>query len=440
MLDLNQYRGTNGSVHFIGCGGVGTQPLMHIFHTMGFRVSGSDLLENQGIRELRSLGLTVHIGHHPDHLPPDDGSRLLVIHTSAAASDNPELVEAKRRGAICIRRGEALGLMTSVFQRVISVSGSHGKTSITAMLAAALRELHAEPGYLVGGMVQTWDHNGEAGSGDLFVTEVDESDGTHAVMKSTIGVVPNVEDDHAWSVGGVDALMNNFRHYAENATHLIYVSSPVTDALFAEHPSRTALSPDPAASSHALDAFDPQVIARWGRYQKINALTALAVLEHLGFEHNAAARALSRFPGVERRMSLRFDSPERRVIEDYAHHPTELSASIEALRETNKGRRLVIIFQPHRYARLERYFDAFAKELSKGDRVFITPVFAAWTSGGKKNAADLEKAIGDRASCLSGSWAEMAATVEQGLQPGDLVAVIGAGDLKEILPFLCRKP
>ena len=226
-----------------------------------------------------------------------------------------------------------------------------------------------EPGFLVGGTVCNWPFNGERGSGDLFVTEVDESDGTHACTRSFIGVVPNVEDDHAWSVGGVEQLNRNFKSYAQKAEHLIYMAGPTADQLFVDHPDALRLTEEMAVAE--FQQFFPESLQHtWGGYQKWNAVLALKVLLKLGIPQSQAVEALSRFPGVERRMTLRCESNSVRVIEDYAHHPTELRAALQALREMNPNRRLFVIFQPHRYARLERYFKEFAAVLEQGaDRI-----------------------------------------------------------------------
>ncbi len=444
-LNLNSFRKGKGHVHFVGCGGAGTQPLMKLFHEKGFEVSGSDLLDNEAVRELKALGLPVAQGHRTENLPPAD-LPLLLIHSSAAGKENPELLEAQKRNALILRRGEALGLLADLFRKTVTVSGSHGKTSVSSMLAFALSELGAAPGCLIGGTVRNWPHNGEAGNGEFFVAEVDESDGTHACIRSHLGIVTNAEDDHAWTLGGVEVLMENFRNYAAQSERLLYVGSPTADRLFSTHPCATRIPPEDSCgesvslTTTTMDLLFPQSVLRsWGRFQKQNALTALTALEMLGFPRPKAAEVLSRFPGVERRMTLRFDGKAFQVIEDYAHHPTELAASMEALRSTHPGQRLVMIFQPHRYARLERYFNDFARILQQADRVFITPVFAAWTAKGKFSSEDLAKATGENASALRGSWEDMARKVRAELHPGDLVAVIGAGDLKEILPFLCRE-
>jgi len=332
-VDLNEFRGGTGRVHLIGCAGVGTLPLARILLSSGFRVSGSDLLDTESLRHLRRDGAVIASGaHKKENLPPDDGSKLCVIYTSAATPDNPELLEAERRGAVILRRGSALAALTSLYRRTVSVSGSHGKTTVSGMLAFLLEEAGSQPGFLIGGFLTgRGDRNGSAGAGqDLFVTEADESDGTHAEIRSHIGIVTNFEDDHAWSLGGVEVLERNFRTYAELAKTLVYVGSPVTDRLFADHPAKYRIDPDLKRHEAELALFEPAALANWGSYQKLNALTALTAAKLLGMEPAEAAKILSRFPGIDRRMSVRFDDGKTLLIEDYAHHPTELHASLTA--------------------------------------------------------------------------------------------------------------
>ncbi len=426
-LDLNRFRG--GNVHFVGCAGVGTFPLAQILKENGFSVSGSDLLP------LPEAGFPVFTGHDAAQLP-EESLPLLLIHSSAAGADNPEILAAKEReNALVIRRGTALAALTSLYRRVVSVSGSHGKTSVSGMLAYLFSAV-CEPGFLVGGYLTGWGKkNGSAGQGnDLFFTEVDESDGTHAEMASWLGIVTNVEDDHSWSVGGTEQLYRNFRTYAMKAERLLYVGSETADRLFADHPSARRI--DPENPGEYLADFDPEALKMWGPYQRLNAVTVLLAAEEIGLERKRAAAILSRFPGVERRMSVRV---KNLLIEDYAHHPTELRASLAALREVYPGRRLTVVFQPHRYARLERYFTEFAEVLRSADQVFITPVFAAWTASGKYDSSQLAEAVGSHAEAVSGNWESIAEKVFASYRTGDLIAVIGAGDLKDVIPYLADR-
>ncbi len=435
-MDIEDFRG--GRVHFIGCGGAGTQPLMKIFHELGFAVSGSDLEASEATRALEGLGLAVRIGHSVANLPPPDAGRVLVVHSSAAVAGNPELDEAGRRGWPRMRRGEALALLATHFEKVLAVSGSHGKTSVSAMIAHILESCGLKPGYMVGGKVHGWPFSGSAGAGRILVTEVDESDGTHALMKASCAVVTNVDDDHAWNVGGVDKLHSNFKSFAAKGERLLYVGSPLCDELFSAHPSALRLEAATASAPGFLENCPASPIASWGAYQRLNGAQAVEAAVFAGAGRAEAERALASYPGVERRMSVRYEDSRFKLVEDYAHHPVELAASLGALQETQPGRRLVVVFQPHRYARLEMYIDRFAEILRKAPLVFVAPVFAAWTASGKYDSKELARRIGPQAGAIAGTWDAMAAAVLAEVREGDLVAVIGAGDVKEMLPPLER--
>ena len=424
-FDLGEFKRQDGHVHFIGCAGAGTHPLASIFIELGFPCSGSDLLPAE------IEGMRVFQGHAAENLPKGDFP-LLLVHTSAAAPDNPELVEAERRGAAVMRRGEALAHLGTLFERSIAVAGSHGKTSVSAMTAHTLTELGLDPGFLIGGNVSGWTTSGRAGNGKLCVTEVDESDSTNALFHASTAVVTNIEDDHSWSVGGTDALFGSFVTFGKNAEHLIFVEGENTDRLLAPL----------SVSSERIPRTRPgwDFPAHWGGFQKLNAVTAFAAVRSaVDCSDDEIRAALFRFPGVERRMSLRFDNGTFRIVEDYAHHPTELKASLSALRETNPGRRMTVVFQPHRYARLKRYLPEFAALLKTVDGpVFLSPVFAAWTDKSDVDSGTLAATVGKNAHAVSGTWESMAETVAEHVRPGDLIAVIGAGDVKEIIDPLSR--
>ncbi|OQA82810.1 MAG: UDP-N-acetylmuramate--L-alanine ligase [Lentisphaerae bacterium ADurb.Bin242] len=407
MMNLNEYKNPLSSVHFIGCEGAGTRPLRKIFAELGFQTSGSDMILN---------------GHDVRNLPTADGSKLLVVYSSAIPADNPELVRAREIGAECILRGEALGFLAGLFQTVIAVSGSHGKTSVTAMIAHLLKENGLEPGYMVGGKVNTWEESGSAGAGKIFVCEADESDGTHTAIHSSVAVVTNVEDDHVWNFESPEKLKENFRTFTRQGKMLVSPDNP----LFSGHPNYVKLPLNALLEGKEFETF--------GHYSRINLNTAVETVVRSGLlESEKALKAARTYPGVARRMEHHCSTCTFSLYEDYAHHPTELAASIRSFRELYPGRKLTVVFQPHRFARLKKYFHEFAYELGKADRVFITPVFAAWTASDTLSSRDLAKAIGDKARALEGSWESMARTVRDSLEYGGLIAVIGAGDIKEII-------
>ena len=411
-------------IHFVGIGGAGMAPLAEIVLTRGARVSGSDHELNAKTAHLAELGATVHAGHAAKFLPPD---AELLVYSSAVPPENPERARAAELGVPQLRRGEFLAKLAAEYRRPVAISGSHGKTSVSAMIAHILVHTGKKPGFLIGAAVNG-SPSASAGEGDdLFVMEVDESDGTHTFVHPFLGVVPNVEDDHSWSVGGEAQLFENFRRFAFQSKHLVYCAGTHADELFADHPAAKRLErPEPGCFG-----------GRWIGFQAWNANLAIHAAMRLGIDGAAAEAALDSFPGVARRMTAHFRSDRLTVIEDYAHHPTELASSIETLRLSYPGHHLRIVFQPHRYARLHKYLPLLAAELAKADSAIVTPVFAAWCEAGPSGGGDLAAAAGPNARYLDADWPEIARTALDYTEERPLLlAVIGAGDIEHLFEFL----
>ena len=321
-----------------------------------------------------------------------------------------------------------LARLSAAYSTVVAVSGAHGKSSTTALIAHILTAADKSPTFLIGA-----DLNGvgsfSPGKGwNIFVTEVDESDGTHVFVFPTLGVVPNIEEDHAWSVGGAATLMDNFASFGRHCRHLIYCSGENPDRLFADHPS-----------AERLTDIAEEYLGFYG-FQAANAQLAVAAAVYLGVPREQAETAARSFPGIGRRMQLRHRSDRLIVIEDYAHHPSEIAAALRLLRHQYPGHHLRVLIQPHRYARLEYFFDGFRRELAQADSVLIAPVFAAWTESGSVGSSDLAAAL-PNARCLDCGWEETAeiAVVPCPEDPRPLLlAVLGAGDISEVFQHLPR--
>lgn len=411
-------------IHFVGIGGAGMAPLAEIMLARGAAVSGTDREPNEKTAHLAALGAAFHAGHGAEFLPEETE---LVVYSSAVTVENPERKRAAKLGIPQLRRGEFLARLASLYRRPVAISGSHGKTTVTAMLTHILVHTGRKPGFLIGAAVNGGD-SASAGTGDdLFVMEVDESDGTHTLVHPHLGIVPNIEDDHSWSVGGEVQLFANFRKFAFQCEHLLYYPGAHPDELFADHPAAIRLEfPEPGAFG-----------GRWFGFQARNAKLAVAAAGRLGVDAAEAEKALADFPGVARRMSVHYRSDTLTVIEDYAHHPTELASSIETLRLAYPEHHLRIVFQPHRYARLHKYLPQLAAELAKADSGLVTPVFAAWSETGPAGGADLAAAAGERVRYLDGGWKEIAhAALDYAGERPLLLAVIGAGDIEQIFHHL----
>ena len=405
-------------IHFIGIGGAGMAPLASLALNRGIQISGSDLESNEKSRQLAAAGAEIFTGHAAENVPDDAD---LIVYSSAVGADNCE----RRRGAALgirqLRRGEFLAEFAASYRRCVAVTGSHGKSSITAALVTILRRCGMEPGFMIGAAVQGLPACA-VGDGDIFVTEADESDGTHTLLKNFLAVVPNVEDDHSWSVGGTAALMANFRQVAANSDHVIYCSGTGCDELFAGYPHAQKITP-------ATGGF-----AGLTGFQAVNAAIAAAAAVKLGCDRQQAVAAAADYPQVARRMNLIRQDENTVVIEDYAHHPTEVRCAVQFLRTKYPAHHLCLVFQPHRYARLEKYFEAFVTELTAADSCFILPVFAAWSESGTVDAPMLAKRCGG--VFLPDCSMQSADRVKQDLPRPAVIAVLGAGDCNGILPLL----
>ena len=395
-------------------------PLAELLLERKVAVSGSDIEFNSKCAALQNAGAQIFTGHRKENFASDV---TVAVFTSAAAADNPELLAAREHGVPCFRRGEYLAEFARNYRRVISVSGTHGKSSISALISSILSACGKAPGFMIGAQVAGMPSCSNGKNDDLFVTEADESDGTHTALKNFIGVVPNVEDDHSWSLGGKEVLEKNFRTFAENSEILLYYASEECDRLFAGHPRAVRLEkmPEEYAGLHG--------------FQAANAFIAVQAAVLAGCDETTAMAAAAAYPQVKRRMTVHRSSEKFTLIEDYAHHPTEVARSIELLRMNYPGRKLLVVFQPHRYARLERYFDEFAQVLSAADRVAVVPVFAAWSESGKLGGAELAAAV--KGEYLDGSWENIAGNVREMIFPDScVVAVLGAGDVEKLLALI----
>lgn len=398
-------------------------PLAALCCLSGRRVSGSDCLMNSKMEHLQTLGIAIFSGHSKDAVPDDTEC---LIYSSAVPPENPERKKAFELGIPQLCRGAALAEFCCDYKRIIAVSGAHGKSSITALISHILKENNFNSGYMIGA-----DFNGaenySSGNGDIFVTEADESDGTHKLLEPWCGVIPNYDPDHAWSVGGETQLKKNFREFADRSKNLLYYGYRDVDDFCSGRDGRIDVVPEDFT------------YAGFFGYEAANALIAVKCCMMLGCPEQSAEAAAAGFPGIARRMSIRLTAENVTVIEDYAHHPTEVHNSINLLRHRYKDHHLRIVFQPHRYARLEKFFDGFVSELQKADSLYIAPVFAAWSEYGNVDSSMLAAECGGVA--VSSDWNSVADAVLADI-PDDrplLVAVLGAGDINRIFPCLEEK-
>ena len=452
-------------VHFVGIGGVGMSGIAEVLVNQRYQVTGSDLAENASVRRLKSMGVDIATRHHAENVQGAD----VVVHSSAIADDNPELVEARNMRIPVVERAQMLAeLMRS--RQGIAVAGTHGKTTTTALVAHVLGEGDLDPTFVIGGQVNAFSSHARLGTGEFLVAEADESDGSFLHLQPVIAVVTNIDQDHMEQYGHtLDTLLDTFLQFLQNlpfhgVAALCVDDEHVRDLLpqVGRHLLTFGLhdSADIRASSirqegavnhftvHLPDGSDFEAsLALPGRHNVVNALGAIAVAWELGLEADAMARGLAGFTGISRRFSpvgdlagwLNRTHPSdddfRSVVafEDYGHHPTELEATFEAARAGWPERRLVAVFQPHRYSRTRDLFDDFSRVLSTVDALVMLDVYPAGeTAIAGFDSRSLCQSIRERGRVepvLVPGPGDLVTELPPLLHEGDLVLFLGAGDI-----------
>jgi UDP-N-acetylmuramate--alanine ligase len=417
-------------LHFIAIGGAGMSGLALVAHELGTEVTGSDRAESSYTERLRAAGLDPQIGHDPANVPAE----AEVVVSTAISDDNPELAVARERGQRVIHRGELLAELCAE-KRLIAVAGTHGKTTTAAMLIWALRETGADPAWFLGGELPRIGATGAAnaawGEGEWAVAEADESDASFLRLRPQVAIVTNVEMDHHSRWGSLADLQRAFADFTRPAAAVALRPDPAL-AHLAEGKRAVAFDDD-SPGPPALDLPVP------GRHNLRNARAALAGVELAGLDVDGAAGALADFPGVRRRLELKGERDGARVYDDYAHHPTEVRAALEALRELGP-RRLIAVFQPHLYSRTKALAEGFGAALSLADEIGVLDVYPAREEpvGDLAGVSGLQvaAAAADRAGGRPVWWLRDAERAAEALGPrlaeGDLLVTIGAGDVFEL--------
>ncbi|MBF0622328.1 MAG: UDP-N-acetylmuramate--L-alanine ligase [Magnetococcales bacterium] len=448
-------------LHFVGIGGIGMSGIAEILVNLGYTVSGSDLSENANVQRLRSQGVVVHKGHKAEHVNGADA----VVCSSAIKRDNPEVEMARRLRIPVVPRAEMLAELMRL-KYGIAIAGTHGKTTTTSLTATILGDAGLDPTVINGGIVNAFASNARIGEGEFMVTEADESDGSFLKLPATIGVVTNMDPEHMDHYGDFDAVRAAFKTFVGR---LPFYGLAV---LFQDHPEVAALVPDLEDKRVVLYGFGQDVdyqaldirqegplthftlryrnryrgtvdhemalsLSLPGKHNVANALAAIAVARELGISWEVIGTALQGFTGVQRRFTLMTDSPKRTLIDDYAHHPEEIRATLEAARAAYQGRRIVAIFQPHRFSRVRNSLDAFLRCFSSSDRVFVDAIYPAGETpppgpldqGGQAFLTEgVARESGIPAFPLprSDDWMEQ---LNDQLEPGDVALFLGAGDI-----------
>jgi UDP-N-acetylmuramate--alanine ligase len=449
-----------GRVHLIGIGGAGMSGIARILLARGVEVSGSDAKDSRAVLALRALGARVEVGHAAEHLP--DGPATVVVSTAIRAT-NPELAAARERGLSVVHRAEALAALTAG-RRVAAVAGTHGKTSTTSMLTVALQHCGLDPSFAIGGDLASSGAGAHHGGGDVFVVEADESDGSFTAFAPDVAVVTNVEPDHLDHHGSEQAYRAVFTAFVDRirpgGTLVACADDPGVDPLVAHARARgltvrhygrrggaaggaELLDFTPVGSGARLRArvCGEELTIRLavpGEHMALNALGAALAAVELGAHPGCLAEGLAAFDGVRRRFEYRGRADGVAVYDDYAHHPTEVAATLRASREVaGPGHRVVVAFQPHLYSRTRAFATEFGAALGLADEVVVLDVYGARedpepgvTGALVAGAVTLPP---DRVHYVP-RWAEVPAVLAALARPGDLVLTMGAGDVTVLGP------
>ena len=450
-----------GRVHFVGIGGAGMSGIARVLLARGAQVSGSDAKSSRTTAALRALGATVHLGHAAAHVEDAD----TVVVSTAIRPDNPELVAARERGLRVLLRAEALATLMAG-RRGVAVAGTHGKTTTTSMLTVAVQHCGVDPSFAIGGDLNEAASNAHHGSGELFIVEADESDGSFLAYRPYAAIVTNVEADHLDHYGTAEAVDRAFEQFVltvdPSGFVVLCADDPGTRRLAGWARERgidvrtygTADDADLRLSdltvSGATSRYEPVLRGRRlppvtlavpGRHLALNSAGALLLGTGLGLDAPTLVQGLAGFTGVRRRMELKGQVAGVRVYDDYAHHPTELVAQLTAAREVAGRGRLVVTFQPHRYSRTLAFAQDFGAALGLADDVVVMEVYSAGEEpvpGATGATVAAAVPLPPERVVFEPSWSAVPRLLAERAEPGDLVLTLGAGDVTAIGPEVLR--
>jgi len=444
-----------GPVHFIGIGGIGMSGIAEIMLRIGYVVQGSDAKASANTERLQKLGAKIFIGHDAAHV---EGASA-VVYSTAVKGDNPEMVAGRAKRLPLVRRAEMLAELMRL-QFSVAVGGTHGKTTTTSMIAALLDAGGMDPTVVNGGIINAYGTNAKVGEGDWIVVEADESDGTFLKLKSTVAVVTNIDPEHLDHYGDFEAVKKAFKDFVENIPFYgfaaICLDHPEVQALAAKVENRRLVTygVNPQAEVRATNVtmgpegarFDVQFSPPGGAVTRLidlhlpmagdhnvaNALAAIAIARELGVSDEAIRSGLTGFGGVKRRFTTTGVAKGVRIIDDYGHHPVEISSVLKAARAVSLGK-VVAVVQPHRYTRLRDLFADFCSCFNDADVVIVADVYTAGESPiegiNRDSLVEGLRRYGHRHALALPSPADLPAMIAAQTQPGDLVVLLGAGDI-----------
>lgn len=443
-------------VHFVGIGGIGMSGIAEVLLNLGYQVSGSDLKESEITRRLASLGARCHAGHREENVAEVD----VVVVSSAVKRDNPEVVAARRHKIPVIPRAEMLAELMRL-KYAVALAGSHGKTTTTSMVATVLTAAGLDPTAVVGGKVNVLGSNAKVGKSDLMVVEADESDGSFLHLHPSIAVVTNIDPEHMDHYRTLDALKDAFTDFLNRVPfyglNVVCIDHPNVQALLPRLEKRVVTYGSSHAADYrlegiALDGFATRfrafrreedlgdfTVRMVGAHNAMNALAVIAIADELDISLDTVRASLAEFAGVQRRFTVRGEARGVTVVDDYGHHPAEVRATLAGARRAF-GRRLVVVFQPHRYSRTHDLFEDFLSAFNDADVLFLTGIYAAGEEPlegvSAERLAEGVRAFGHRDVTHVERRADLVEALLPRLKSGDIVLTLGAGDITATGPEL----
>jgi UDP-N-acetylmuramate--alanine ligase len=455
------------SIHFIGIGGAGMSGIAEVLLTKGHQISGSDMHESEVTQRLKKLGAEIHIGHSSTNI---NGAGIVVI-SSAIDPKNPEVIRAQEKQLPILQRAKMLALLMHSYQS-ITVAGTHGKTTTTSLIASVLAEANLDPTFVIGGLLKSAGCNAQLGQSSYFVAEADESDASFLLLQPEVAVVTNIDQDHLSTYGDdfnqlIEAFLEFIEKVPEHGAKVLCGDDPVIAKLLpkitakvltygfgqdniirAENYQQHALVAQFTLIDTILNQQFEVKLAIPGRHNVLNALAAYTVARHYGIDAEKTLSALAKFQGVGRRFQLydniKIPAGQISLVDDYGHHPRELQVTIDAVRNVWPHRRLVMVFQPHRYSRTSEMMDEFVNVLKGTDQLVLMEIYAAGEAPipGITSAVLAEKFEQQTKKPLFFVQEKDKLLAELGhiLQDGDVVLMQGAGDISKIVQKIVENP
>jgi UDP-N-acetylmuramate--alanine ligase len=447
-----------GPVHFVGIGGIGMSGIAEILHDQGYKVRGSDSAENPNVQRLRSMGIEVEIGQRGENLK----DAAVVVISSAIKKGNPELAAARSRGLPVVRRAEMLAEIMR-FKNAIAIGGTHGKTTTTTLVATLLDAGGVDPTVINGGIINAYGTNARLGQGEWMVVEADESDGTFVKLPADVAIVTNIDPEHLDHYHDFDHVKQAFLNFVENVPFygfaVMCIDHPEVQSMIGEIRDRRVITygRNPQADVRLVDLeikdgqshfaveirdrirmthlrIEGLTLPMPGEHNALNATAAIAVADQLKVQAEAIRKGLLGFSGVKRRFTRTGTVGGITVIDDYGHHPVEISAVLKAARQSTR-RDVIAVVQPHRYSRLHDLFDQFATCFNDADTVIVAPVYAAGEQPidgvTHEELVARIKARGHRDARVIDRPEALAPLIAARAEEGDYVVCLGAGNITQ---------